>query len=299
MAPRILLALALLPAAASAVGFKLGVSPSVAYFTVRPGQTLVQEVTLDNGAPDLLQVELQRVDAWHTETGRTHLEPGKAPQGLGRWLSAPSERLEIAPHGRASFTATAFVPPGAAPGTYLGGFVAAVSNVFEPEAARRASGLAAAAAVKPQVAILFHADVLTPDGRRPSRPAELLDMAIDPPSATKPLGVRVLLSNPSIYEAKLPGTVAVFSAAGRPIGRVRFNEAELWPGQKKWVEAQVPLVFAEGITYQALVAFTQADGPPLSRGAAFTVAPPPPIQPPTFETTPPPRRKKPGKKAGK
>lgn len=261
--------------AAAEEQFQLNVNPAATFFVGRGGQRAIQRFTINNGGNTPLRLPLVATDAWYDESGTVFGEPGSSPRGLGRWLSIPPRELVVPARGAASFEAWVRIPADAAPGTYFGGFLAPVGEQSAVLQKRVGGGVQAEAQVVTRIALLFHIDVLPSTGEKQIGPIQIVDSRINTPGSGEPLRVAVQLSNPSLYEAKATGTLAVFDSTGRAIGKADFDGPSLWPGQKRMFHTTLAMPLAPA-RYTAMVAFEAPGIPLVTRQIPFAVTAAPP-----------------------
>ena len=135
-------------------------------YEVRPGQRLVDSVTLTNYSDTPITLELAAVDAYNTaDEGAFALRKpdDEPPQDLGAWVRLPVDRWTVAPRSSTDFDFELVVPEGVRPGDHAGGILSLAITTSE-------SDEAAGVAVRKGVGVRIYARV-----RGDMAPAILVD----------------------------------------------------------------------------------------------------------------------------
>lgn len=272
-------------AAAEARG--VGFAPKIVYLRLAPGESAKQTFHLVNYEKLAAYFVLSTMDTWSDsqKVGERRFAPaGTLEHGAGKWLVDPDgQRVRVPGKQSVAVDEIITVPPGTAPGTYLGSMMFGFSS-FENEEGKESPGYTIEAGVRVNriAGVVLHIDVKKPDAPPPSPDVKLAETQVRAPTASEPLVVRMMLDNPSRWEVKPQGTLVVLTRDGRPLGKVAFDDAQLWPEQKAWMQATFAEKLAPG-RYQALVAISMQD--PDDQGAFY--ATPPVKQKLEFEVKPP------------
>ena len=104
-------------------------------YEVRPGQRLVDSVTLTNYSDTPITLELAAVDAYNTadDGAFTLHKPDDAPQDVGAWVRLPVDRWTIAPQSSTDFDFELAVPENVRPGDHAGGILSLAVTASEPD----------------------------------------------------------------------------------------------------------------------------------------------------------------------
>ena len=125
-------------------------------YEVRPGQRLVDSVTLTNYSDKPITLELAAVDAYNTADDGAfalHKPDDAPPQDVGAWVRLPVDRWTIAPRSSTDFDFELVVPENARPGDHAGGILSLAITASEPD---EAEGVA----VRKGVGVRIYARVL-------------------------------------------------------------------------------------------------------------------------------------------
>ncbi len=102
---------------------------------MRPGQRLVDSVTLTNYSDTPITLELAAVDAYNTadDGAFTLHKPDDEPQDVGAWVRLPVDRWTIAPRSSTDFDFELAVPENVRPGDHAGGILSLALTASEPD----------------------------------------------------------------------------------------------------------------------------------------------------------------------
>lgn len=277
-------------AAANAAEAKTGAAPSVhfsplsAEFVARPGERLAQEFRVTNDGERPLELELSTSDVWHANGRRTFPAPGEAPRGAGAWLIAPPSRIVVQPGETQTFAGAARVPEGTPPGAYFGAYLARVVGGDTAGAVPKRA-IAAGARMQIQFALLLVIRVPNTNGQLATAELSVLDAEVVEAGEARPLVVRAVVHNDSVVDARTEGSLVLFDAGGRPLGRSGFSRARLLPGERREFSTSLALPLDSG-DYRAVLAFAGVDSRPTVHDLRFSVTaeadePAPVIESPT------------------
>jgi hypothetical protein len=95
-------------------------------YTLRPGQTVPDSLSLSNSSSEDHQVELYAADAYNIPSGGGFAlrAPGDPKVGVGAWVRLSTSRVTLAPRSTATVPLSISVPATASPGDHAGGIVA-------------------------------------------------------------------------------------------------------------------------------------------------------------------------------
>ena len=208
-------------AAASGPTFALKPAPptSSGYFVLkgRRGTTVHGEVKVQNVGEEAGTTALYSVDATTGQTsGAVYRSRQEPKRGVGRWVRLASESMRLAPGESQLVPFSIRVPPGAAPGQYLGGIV--VQRATSAAAGQRAGGKGSFK-VRIQELSVVAVQINVPGPRHPQLRLTGIKVGNQPGHQSILLGI----GNTGNALVKGRGSLKIATAGGHSLKRQAFN----------------------------------------------------------------------------
>ena len=207
--------------AASGPTFALKPAPATSsgYFVLkgRPGATVGGKVRVLNVGEEAGTTALYSVDATTGETsGAVYRSRQEPKRGVGRWAKVATESLTLAPGESQLVPFRVRVPPGTAPGQYLGGLVAERAT---PSAAGKPAGGKGSFKVRIQELSVVAVQINVPGPRRPRMRLTGIEVGNQPGHQSVLLGI----GNTGNALVKGRGSLKIAAAGGHPLKHQAFN----------------------------------------------------------------------------
>lgn len=200
----------------------LNVDPPKREFTIAPGGSLTDAITVQNKGDKKGFFLVTSMDLYRSRSGEVLFSPGGThPRGLGAWIRVNPTEFELEPDESriVRFTVT---PPKEAAGSYLG----VIFFQTRPEKLER-TGALVSAQVGSVVVLHVSGKVL--------KKGDLIGMGIAPYHPGKPLELALTFKNEGNWLLRPKGKVSIKDASGRTVGEAEVNQEEdaVLPGDER------------------------------------------------------------------
>jgi hypothetical protein len=253
------LSLCLFAAAAPArAGVSLGASPAYLDIELTPGKTSAQTVLLFNQGKDPVEVRAYAWDWWHDETEtKKFAPPGTLPHSAASWVTFVPDKVIINPGKAVNVTVTIATPADATGGNYAVAWFEATPD------ARKG---------KKELRVGARLGVLIMTGVRGKSNAQITvdELAIEPPSATRPFKAEVRLRNTGNVHLFPKGTLVLLDKDNKLVGHAGFEKRRVLPEAKDSATIKWGGELAPG-TYQAVLTVDYGDAGATVKASSFAV----------------------------
>jgi len=207
----ILLALFGLSAGPTGATIGLNVDPPKREFTVAPGTSLTDAITVRNSGDGRTSFVVAAMDLSLTKSGEAVFsDVGKSPRGFGAWIRVNPTEFELEPGQSQVVRFTVTVPKEAS-----GSYQAVVFFRTRPEKSA-AMGSMVSAQVGSVLVLHVIGNVLIK--------GDLVGMAIAPYHPGKPVEVALTIKNEGNWLLRPKGKVSIKDAGGKTVGEAEVNQ---------------------------------------------------------------------------